>query len=469
MKILGLDPQESLGSVIAQTYNLPGKTISKGTFVTSEIVDYFKEGDVQNILCAVPDNGDIHEDEAANIISNAIDRSHIYIESASTGRVNFKSRSLCLVRYKRDLIKEVNLVDESIAFSIVEHNQLLAKNDLIATLKIIPFFTQKKYVDQVISILAKNELFKTHSLNKKEVSLIQTSFEWQKKSMFKATSNVTRNRLEALDCSLNEEKLIRHDYKVLRSEIRSSIESGIDILLISGASAITDRSDYIPKAILSEGGEIIQYGLAVDPGNLLLVGKIGKTTIIGMPGCARSPKLNGFDWVLQLLMADIPVVKEELAEMGAGGLLMEIASRPLPRALAKSVNKREKKIMGVILAAGNSTRMGKDNKLLKNIDGAPLIRNIALEITKSDLDSCSIVLGYQSDKVADVIKDLNINLILNPLWKEGQASSLKAALNSLTSSYSDLLIMLGDLPGIKSGHINRIIEEHLSSENRSQK
>ena len=469
MKILGLDPQESLGSVIAQTYHLPGKTISKGTVVTSEIVDYFKEGDVQNILCAVPDKGDIHEDEAANIISNAIDRSHIYIESASTGRVNFKSRSLCLVRYKRDLIKKVNLVDESIAFSIVEHNQLLAKNDLIATLKIIPFFTKKKYVDQVISILANNELFKTHSLNKKEVSLIQTTFEWQKKSMFKATSTVTRNRLEALDCSLNEEKLIRHDYKVLCSEIRSSIKSGIDILLISGASAITDRSDYIPKAILSEGGEIIQYGLAVDPGNLLLVGKIDNTTIIGMPGCARSPKLNGFDWVLQLLMADIPVVKEELADMGAGGLLMEIASRPLPRALAKSVNKREKKIMGVILAAGNSTRMGKDNKLLKNIDGAPLIRNIALEITKSDLDSCSIVLGYQSDKVADVIKDLNINLILNPLWKEGQASSLKAALNSLTSSYSDLLIMLGDLPGIKSDHINRIIEEHLSSENRRSK
>ena len=69
MKILGLDPKESLGFVIAQTYNLPGKTISKGTFVTSEIVAYFEEGDVQNILCAVPDNGDIHEDEAANIIS----------------------------------------------------------------------------------------------------------------------------------------------------------------------------------------------------------------------------------------------------------------------------------------------------------------------------------------------------------------------------------------------------------------
>ena len=260
-----------------------------------------------------------------------------------------------------------------------------------------------------------------------------------------------------------------HDYDTLRTIIRSSVKNGPEVLLISGASAITDRSDYIPKAILSEGGEIIQYGLAVDPGNLLLIGKIGNTTIIGMPGCARSPKLNGFDWVLQLLMADIPINREELADMGAGGLLMEIASRPLPRALAKSVIKIEKKIMGVILAAGNSTRMGKDNKLLRKVGDASLVRNTAVEMLKSDLDSCSIVLGYQSDKVAEVIKDLNIDLILNPLWEEGQASSLKAALNTLDTSYSDLLVMLGDLPGVSSKHINKIIEEHLLTNNRKSK
>ena len=411
----------------------------------------------------------MHEDTAAEAISKAIDRNQLYSEEAVTGRANFRAPTLSLVRYDRELIKKINLVDESIAFSIVEHNQLLAKNDLIATLKIIPFFVPKKFVERVISLLSKNELFKVHSLKEKNVELIQTFYNWQKKSIFKATSNVTRNRLEALGCKLGNEKLIPHDHKSLCSEIKSSIDSGAQVLLISGASAITDRSDYIPKAILSVGGKIIQYGLAVDPGNLLLIGQIGSATVIGMPGCARSPKLNGFDWVLQLLMADIPINKNELADMAAGGLLMEIASRPLPRALAKSVNKREKKIMGVILAAGNSTRMGKDNKLLKNIDGIPLIRNIALEITKSDLDSCSIVLGYQSDKVAEAIKDLNVNMILNPLWKEGQASSLKAALNTIDATYSDLLIMLGDLPGVKSKHINKIIEEHLLANNRKSK
>ena len=469
MKIENLDPEKSKGSILAQSYSLSERRLSKGTHVSKAIVELLNRENVKTILCAVPHAGDMHEDTAAKAISNAIDRKQIYAEEASTGRVNFKTPELCIVRYNRELIKKINLVNESIAFSIVEHNQLLAKNDLIATLKIIPFFASKIYVERVVALLSKYEIFKIHRLEEKKVDFIQTYYNWQKRSIFKATSNVTRSRLDALGCLLEKETLIPHDHESLCSEIKSSLDSGAQVLLISGASAITDRSDYIPRAILSVGGEIIQYGLAVDPGNLLLIGQIGSTTVIGMPGCARSPKLNGFDWVLQLLMANIPITKEELADMGAGGLLMEIASRPLPRALSKSVYKREKKIMGVILAAGNSTRMGKDNKLLRNVGDASLVRNTAVEMLNSDVDSCSIVLGYQSDKVAEVIKDLNISLILNPLWQEGQASSLKAALNTLDDTYSDLLIMLGDLPGVKSRHINTIIEEHLLTNNRRSK
>ena len=469
MKIENLDPRESKGSILAQSYNLSERKLSKGTRVSKAIVELLNKENIKSILCAVPDENDMDEDAAAEAISNAIDRNRIYAEEASTGRVNFRTPALGVVRYNRDLIKKINLVDESIAFSIVEHNQLLAKNDLIATLKIIPFFASKIYVERVVALLSKYEIFKIHRLEEKKVDFIQTYYDWQKRSIFKATSNVTRSRLDALGCLLEKETLIPHDHESLCSEIKSSLDSGAQVLLISGASAITDRSDYIPRAILSVGGEIIQYGLAVDPGNLLLIGQIGSTTVIGMPGCARSPKLNGFDWVLQLLMANIPITKEELADMGAGGLLMEIASRPLPRALSKSVYKRGKKIMGVILAAGNSTRMGKDNKLLRNVGDASLVRNTAVEMLNSDVDSCSIVLGYQSDKVAEVIKDLNISLILNPLWQEGQASSLKAALNTLDDTYSDLLIMLGDLPGVKSRHINTIIEEHLLTNNRRSK
>ena len=224
MKIEHLDSNKSKGAILAQTYNLASRTLSKGTHVSQDIVVLLNKENVKNILCAVPHEGDMHEDSAAEAISKALDKNQLYAEEASTGRVNFRTPALSIVRYNRELIKKLNLVDESIAFSIVEHNQLLAKNDLIATLKIIPFFVSEIYVERVVSLISKNEIFKIHRLQEKKVELIQTYYEWQKKSIFKATSNVTSSRLDALGCPLQKETLIPHDHKSLCSEINLSID-----------------------------------------------------------------------------------------------------------------------------------------------------------------------------------------------------------------------------------------------------
>ena len=71
--------------------------------------------------------------------------------------------------------------------------------------------------------------------------------------------------------------------------------------------------------------------MPVDPGNLLLLARLGGRPVLGLPGCARSPKLNGFDWVLQRLAAGLEVAGRDIMRMGVGGLLMEIPTRPQPR------------------------------------------------------------------------------------------------------------------------------------------
>jgi molybdenum cofactor cytidylyltransferase len=79
--------------------------------------------------------------------------------------------------------------------------------------------------------------------------------------------------------------------------------------------------------------------MPVDPGNLLLLGSLGegeaRKTILGAPGCARSPKENGFDWVLQRVLAGVTVTAADVRRLGAGGLLMEIVARGQPRAGAE--------------------------------------------------------------------------------------------------------------------------------------
>src|SRR5262249_8088471 len=156
--------------------------------------------------------------------------------------------------------------------------------------------------------------------------------------------------------------------------IRDMFGHGIDILLIHGASAILDRRDVIPAAIIAAGGRIDHFGVPVDPGNLLLLRHLGGRAGVGVPGWARSPKVNGFDWVLERLVAGLAVGPAEIMRMGSGGLLAEITSRPLPRAEArpKSAKLQGPRIGAVLLAAGQSSRMGGPNKLLAEIDGAPM-------------------------------------------------------------------------------------------------
>lgn len=88
-----------------------------------------------------------------------------------------------------------------------------------------------------------------------------------------------------------------------------------------GATSVSDRQDTVPAAIVDAGGRIEHFGMPVDPGNPLLLGFVGDVPFIGMAGCARTKHLNGFDHVLRLVVADLPVGRGQIMAMGVGGLL----------------------------------------------------------------------------------------------------------------------------------------------------
>ena len=86
-----------------------------------------------------------------------------------------------------------------------------------------------------------------------------------------------------------------------------------------------------PQALRDAGGQVARFGMPVDPGNLLFLGSFAGRPVIGLPGCARSPALNGADWVLSRTICGVEVTPQDIAAMGVGGLLKEIATRPQPR------------------------------------------------------------------------------------------------------------------------------------------
>lgn len=272
--------------------------------------------------------------------------------------------------------------------------------------------------------------------------------------MIDKTRKIVEERLTSVGATLISEQRGGHDIASLTAAIRNAV--GADPILIMGASAIADRRDVVPAAIEAAGGTIEAFGMPVDPGNLLLTGRLNGAMVVGLPGCARSPQLNGFDWVLERIAAGLSVGRKELAAMGVGGLLNEIPSRPQPRDVPVAEAPHRPRIAGIVLAAGLSSRMG-SNKLLAEIDGKPLIRRSVEQALASSLDPVVVVTGNIEPEVREALSGLAIQLRNNPDFSTGLSSSLKCGLIGLPPDCDGALILLGDMPDVAPTLIDRLI------------
>ena len=117
-----------------------------------------------------------------------------------------------------------------------------------------------------------------------------------------------------------------------------------------------------------------------------------------------------------------------------------------------------KDIHAVLLAAGRSERMGRNNKLLLNVDGIPLVRKSAINILNSNVTSMTVVTGFDENKIVNALSGLNVNFVKNINFREGLSSSLKAGVANITPTPSAVIICLADMPKIQPEHINQLIE-----------
>jgi molybdenum cofactor cytidylyltransferase len=206
-------------------------------------------------------------------------------------------------------------------------------------------------------------------------------------------------------------------------------------------------------------------GMPVDPGNLMMFGRLEDTAVIGVPSCARSPKVNGFDWVLERALAGIKLGAQDIMDMGAGGLLAEISSRPSPRE-GKPHAQRAPKIAAIVLAAGKSSRMG-SNKLLAELGGKPLVVHSVEKLKSSSVQDIVVVTGNGTEQVKEVLRPLSVTVIYNEHFAEGLSTTLKCGLNAIPADVDAALICLGDMPLVDAQTVDRLIAAFSVSDHRT--
>ena len=452
MRFGDLPLAEALGAILAHSVKSGKLAFRKGRRLSADDVAALVAAGVTSVIAARLGPDDVHEDEAARLLAEAAGGAHLRVDKPFTGRVNLFAEQAGLLVLDRARIDRLNLVDEAVTIATLAAFEPVQPKQMAATVKIIPFAVERGVLERCIKIAAEAApLIKVAPYRHLDVALIQTRLPSVKESVLDKTVAITADRVRATGGRLISEARSAHETEALAERIR---QSNGDVLLIAGASAITDRKDVLPAAIEAAGGVVEHFGMPVDPGNLLLLARIGDRRVLGLPGCCRSPKLNGFDWVLQRIAAGIEVSRRDIMGMGVGGLLMEIPSRPQPRDARPA---KPGRVAALVLAAGQSRRMGQRNKLLAEVDGRAMVTHIVDALLASRAAPVIVVTGHEAERVRAALGERPVHLVANPDYAEGLSTSLKAGLAALPDEVEGVLIGLGDMPRIRSAQVDRLI------------
>lgn len=450
------------GAILAHGVMLDGGRIAKGTRLTGEEIARLLAAGVETVIAARLEEGDLDEDTAAGRLAAAIDAAHLRLSPPSTGRVNIHAAENGLFVADKALIDRFNAIDPAITFACLADHVAVSAGDMVATIKIIPLAVAGHSVEEARRVLTEGAAIRLKPYAAHDVTLVATQLASLKTSVMDKTARLLGQRLAPSGSRLVDETRVAHRAGAVADAIRSALArpSGRPrMVIVFGASAVCDGDDVIPKAIRLAGGSVERVGLPVDPGNLLVLGSVGDVPVIGAPGCARSPKENGFDWVMARLLAGEKPTSGELAGLGVGGLLMEIPSRPLPRE-SVSVEPRPITVGAVLLAAGRSSRMGEDgrHKLLAEFEGVPLVRRVAERALDAVAGPVVAVIGHRGAEISACLEGLPLTIRDNPDFSTGMASSIRCGLAAEGMGDMDgVMILLADMPGVGSGDLKALL------------
>lgn len=315
------------GAILAHSITLPKGRLRKGITLGPADIAALRDAGVPHVTVARLHEDDLDEDSAALALARALVPSPkaagLDLRAMGTGRVNILAAAPGIMDIATTKIHALNSVDPMITLATLPAWHRVAAGDLVGTVKIIAYAVPQAALKQACAAGAGG--LAVRRVTRPRITLLQTHFGTPEGDK---GHRITESRVARLGGSLAPPQYVAHQIPTLAAALR---RTDADLILILTASATSDAADTAPAALRAAGGRLIHFGMPVDPGNLLFLGVLGQTPVIGLPGCAKSPALNGADWVLERVMCGLDLTSADIAAMGVGGLLKEIPTRPRPR------------------------------------------------------------------------------------------------------------------------------------------
>ncbi|MCK0167154.1 molybdopterin-binding protein [Jannaschia sp. S6380] len=305
------------GAVLAHSVALPDGRLRKGKILTRDAIDRLRGAGLTRVTVARLDPGDVPENAAAARLAHALAGRGLTVREAATGRANLHADGPGILAVDGAAITAANVVDPLITIATLPPWQRVAAGTMAATVKIISYAVGADRLAEAMAAATAALSLCPPVIGR--AALIVTTLPGGATASAAVTTRLDRM---GVACDVHE---VPHDVAPLAAALQR-VDAPLRLILT--ASATSDLGDVAPAALRRADGTVTRFGMPVDPGNLMMLGKLDGAHVVGLPGCARSPALNGADWILERAICGIPVTDAEIAAMGVGGLLKEIPTRP---------------------------------------------------------------------------------------------------------------------------------------------
>jgi molybdenum cofactor cytidylyltransferase len=465
---------EARGAIMAHSLRAGERMIRKGTVLDADTIAALLAAGRTEVTAAQLDPGDVPEDLAAERLALCVLSPLLARSRAATGRVNLTAETAGLLRVDAGRIDRINAIDESLTIGTLPDYAVVAPKDLVATIKVIPLAVPGTVL-AVAEALARQgaPALTLAPFRALKVGLVVTELPGLKDSVTEKTIAATDARVSRLTGTLLPPVHCAHEEAAIADALKALMAQEADLLLVVGASAVVDRRDVGPMGIVRAGGEILHFGMPVDPGNLICLGRIGARPALVLPGCARSPAMNGIDFVLTRLFAGLEVTPADIMRMGVGGLLKEFETRPMPREKAPATPRSgmapraAPRIAAVVLGAGRSRRMAPHNKLLiPDRTGKTMIARVVDNVLSSGARPVLVVLGHMAEEIETALGGRPVQYVHAPDYAEGLSASLKAGIAAVPPDCAAAVVCLGDMPLVTGRMIDRLLAAYDPTEGR---
>jgi len=451
---------ECEGLLLAHSLRLADGIFKKGRRLASADFPALDAAGITRVYGARLEPGDLDENAAAAAVAATLTGSDIAARAPHAGRCNLYATQRGLVGVDAAIIDRINAIDESVTVATLPPLTAVRAGAVVATVKVIPLAVGRGVIDACSAAAGQGTAMSLLPFQARRAALIVTGLPGEPARNYAAAVTSSRRRLDELGSHLGLVQRCAHRSAAVTAALLEARAAGCDLLLIAGSTVPKDRADTVPAAIVAAGGEILHFGMPVEPGNMLLLARLGEVPVIILPGCARSRRTNGLDWVLQRMLAGLPMGRAEIMAMGVGGLIRSPAEADEDEAATQPEPQRApagRKVAALVLAAGSSRRMGGANKLLQPVGGIAMLRRAVNAALASRCTSVLVVTGADAGAAQACLAGLEVQFAHNPDHASGMASSLRCGLAALPADADAAMVLLADMPWIDGGHVDRLL------------